>query len=77
MRYKVKLLETYKKYYQKNSKNMDLLGKLQRILPRSFLLTRYKTLIGRRLDYADVIDGQTYNSVFQCKLEYIQHNAWW
>ena len=54
---------------------MDLLRKLQRILPRSSLLTRYKTFVGSQLDYGDVIDDQAYNSIFQCKLEYIQHNA--
>ena len=54
---------------------MDLLRKFQQILPRSFLRTIYKTFIRGRLDYADIINGQAYNSAFHDKLESIQYNA--
>ena len=54
---------------------MGLLRKFQQILPRSSLLIIYKTFIGSRLDYADIIYDQAYNSAFHDKLESIQYNA--
>ena len=45
-------------------------------MPRSSLLTIYKTFIRSQLDYADVIYDQAYNSAFYDKLESIQYNAW-
>ena len=47
---------------------MDLLRKLQRILPRSSLLTRYKAFIGSRLDYADAIDDKLIIPFFNVNL---------
>ena len=64
-----------KKYYHKISKTISLLRKIQQILPRSSPLTIYKTFIRSRLDYADIIYDQTYNSAFHYKLESIQYNA--
>ena len=54
---------------------MGLLRKFQQILPRSSLLTIYKTFIRSRLDYADINYDQAYNSAFHDKLESIQYNA--
>ena len=54
---------------------MGLLRKFHQILPRSSLLAIYKTFIRSRLDYADIIYNQVYNSAFHDKLESIQHNA--
>ena len=54
---------------------MGLLHKFQQILPRLSLLTIYKTFIRSRLDYADIIYDQAYNSTFHDKLESIQYNA--
>ena len=54
---------------------MGLLHKFQQILPRSTLLTIYKTFIRSRLDYADIVYDQAYNSAFHDKLESIQYNA--
>ena len=54
---------------------MGLLRKFQQILPMSSLLIIYKTFIGSRLDYADIIYDQAYNSGFHDKLESIQYNA--
>ena len=54
---------------------MGLLRKFQQILPRSSLLTIYKTFIRSHLDYADIIYDQAYNSAFHDKLESIQYNA--
>ena len=54
---------------------MDLLRRCQPILPRSSLLTIYKTFIRSQLDFADVIYDQAYNSSFHEKLESLQYNA--
>ena len=45
------------------------------ILPRSSLLTIYKTFIRSQLDFADVIYDQVCNSSFYEKLESVQYNA--
>ena len=44
-------------------------------MPRSSLLTLYKTFIRSRLDYAYIIYDQAYNSAFPDKLQSIQYNA--
>ena len=44
-------------------------------MPRSSLLTIYKTFIRSWLDYADIIYDEAYNSAFHDKLESIQYNA--
>ena len=75
IRYKVKLLGTCKSITQKVSKTMGLLCKFQQILPRSSLLIIYKAFIRSRLDYADIIYDQAYNSTFHNKLESIQYIA--
>ena len=54
---------------------MGLLRKFQQILPRSSLLTIYKTFIRSRLDYVHIIYDQAYNSAFHDKLESNQYNA--
>ena len=54
---------------KKTSKTMGLLRIFQQILPRSTLLTIYKTFIRSRLDYANIIYDQAYNSAFHDKLE--------
>ena len=55
---------------------MGLLRKFQQILPRSTLLTKYKTFIKIWLDYADIVYEQAYNSAFHDKIESVQYNAW-
>ena len=54
---------------------MGLLRKFKQILPWSSLLNIYKTCIRNRLDYANIIYDQAYNSAFHDKLESIQYNA--
>ena len=54
---------------------MGLLRKFQQIFPRSSFLTRYKTFITSRLDYANIVYDQAYNSAFHGKLESIQYNT--
>ena len=60
---------------KKNSKTMGLLRKFQQTLPKSALLTIYKTFIRSQLDYVDIIYDQASNSAFHDKLESIRYNA--
>ena len=57
------------------NKTIGLLRKLQNILPRSALLTIYKSFIRPHLDYGDIIYDQAYNKSFHQKLELLQQNA--
>ena len=56
-------------------KGIGLLRKLQSILPRTSLLTIYKSLIRPNLDYADVLYDQHSNDAFSSELETVQYNA--
>ena len=60
---------------KKKSKAMANLRKFQQMLPRSSLLTTYKTFIRSGLDYADIIYDQAYISTSYNKLESVQYNA--
>ena len=59
----------------KLNKTIGLLRKLHDILPRSVLLTIYKSFIRSHLYYCDFIYGQAYNASFHQKLELLQCNA--
>ena len=72
---KLNFSEHIKSTTRKISKTMGLLRKFQQILPRSSLLTIYKTFIRSQLDYVDIIYDQACNSAFHDKLESIQYNA--
>ena len=54
---------------------IGLLRKLHHILPRSSLLTIYKSFIRPHLDYGGMIYDQAYNASFHQKLDSIQYNA--
>ena len=59
----------------KGNKTIGLLPKLQNILPRSALLTLYKSVIRPHLDYGDIIYDQAYNASFHQTLELLQYNV--
>ena len=59
----------------KVNKTIAFLCKLQNILPRSALLTIYKSFIRPHLDYGDIIYDQAYNASFHQKIELLQYNA--
>ena len=59
----------------KVNKTIGLLRKLHNILPRSALLTIYKSFIRPHLDYGDIIYGQGYNASFHQKLDFLQYNV--
>ena len=56
-------------------KGIGLLRKLKSTLPRTSLLTIYKSFITPHLDYGDVVYDQPSNDVFSNKLETVQYNA--
>ena len=59
----------------KVNKTIGVIRKLQNVLPRSALLTIYKSFVRPHLDYGDIIYDQAYNASFQKKLESLQYNA--
>ena len=65
----------FKMIMNKVNKTIGLLRKLQNILPRSALLTIYKSFIRPHIDYGDIIYDQAYNTSFHQKLERLQYNA--
>ena len=56
-------------------KRIGLLQKKQSVLPRTSLLTIYKSFIRPYLDYGDVVYDQPSNDPFSNKLETVQYNA--
>ena len=58
----LKLNFSKQKVLPKKLVKLGLLRKFQQILPRLSLLTIYKTFIGSRLHYADIIYDQAYSS---------------
>ena len=45
------------------------------MLPRTSLITIYKSFARPHLDYGDIIYDQTFNEYFHQRIESIQHNA--
>ena len=60
---------------EKTSKGINVLRKLRFLLPRSSLITIYKSFIRSLFDYADIIYDQPYNSSIIDRIESIQYNA--
>ena len=56
-------------------KGIGLLRKLRSILPRTSLLTIYKSFIRPHLDYGDVVYDQPSNDALSNKLETVRYNA--
>ena len=59
----------------KTQKIIEMIRKLQPIIPRAALLTIYKSFLRPHLDYGDVIYDRAFNESFQNKLESVQYNA--
>ena len=53
---------------------IGIICNLQNVLPRSVLLTIYKSFARPQLDYGDIIYDKAYNKSFKSKLEFIQYN---
>ena len=67
--------EHLKSVLKKISKTVGLLWKFQGILPRTSLITIYKSFARPHLDYGDIIYEQTFNKSFHQRIESIQYNA--
>ena len=72
---KLNFLEHLQSIMNKINKTIGLLRKLQHYLPRSALITIYKSFIRPHLDYGDIVYDQAYNESFHQKLESIQYNV--
>ena len=59
----------------KVNKTIEVIRKLQNILPTPALMTIYKAFVRPHLDYGDVIYDEAYNKTFHQKIESIQYNA--
>ena len=59
----------------KTRKIIGLIRKLQPVIPRTALLTIYKSFLRPHLDYGDVIYDRAFNESFQNKLESVQCNV--
>ena len=59
----------------KVSKSIGLLQKLNNHLPRSSLITIYKSFVRPHLNCGDVIIDKVYNNFFQQRLESLQYKA--
>ena len=72
---KLDFKKNIKNVLNKVSKTTGLLRKFQKFLPRSPLITIYKSFIRPHLDYGDLIYDQAYNVSFHQQLESIQYNV--
>ena len=72
---KLDFSEHFKNMLNKINKTIGLLRKLRYSLPRSALITIYKSFIRPHIDYGDIVYDQSYNDSFHEKLELIQYNA--
>ena len=54
---------------------IGLIRKLQKLLPRTALITLYKLFVRPYLYYGDIIYDQAHNVLFHQKLESLQHDA--
>ena len=64
-----------KNIQNKVKKTMGLPRKLQDTLPRTSLITIFKSFIRPHLDYGDIIYDRAYNTSFHQNIESIQYNA--
>ena len=72
---KLNFEEHLSKVETKVNKSVGIILKLQNVLPRSALLTVYKSFIRPLLDYGDIIYDKAFNESFHKKLESLQYNA--
>ena len=75
LNFKLNFQEHFQKMFNKVNETIGILRKLQNTLPRSSLLTIYKSFIRLHLDYGNIFYDQAYNAYFQQKVKNIQYNA--
>ena len=67
--------EHLKSVVKKLGKTVGLLRKFRGILPRTSLITIYKSFARPHLDYGGIIYDQTFNKSFHQRIESVQYNA--
>ena len=67
--------EDLRNIQSKVNRIIRIIRNFQNLLPRSALLTIYKSFARPSLDYDDIIYDKAYNESFKSKLESIQYNA--
>ena len=72
---KLNFEEHLSKVESKVNKTIGIIRKLQNVLPRSALITIYKSFIRPHLDYGDIKYDKAFNESFHAKLESLQYNA--
>ena len=72
---KLNFEEYLNKVESKINKTIGIIRKFQNVLPRSALLTIYKSFIRPHLDYGDIIYNKAFHEFFHGKLESLQYNA--
>ena len=72
---KLNFYEHVQNILTKVNRSIGMIRKLNSFLPRSSLLTIYKSFVRPQIDYGDVIYDQAFNLSFQKKIESIQYNA--
>ena len=72
---KLNFEEQLKEVESNVNKTIGIICKLQNVLPRSSLLTIWKSFIRPHLDYGDIIYDKAFNESFHAKLESLQYNA--
>ena len=64
-----------KNVQNKVNKTVGLLDKLQNTLPRTSLITIFKSFLRPLYDYGDIIYDRAFNTSFRQNIESIQYNA--
>ena len=72
---KLSFLDHINEKIKKATKGVNVIRKMNLLLPRSSLLTIYKSFVRPHLDYGDVIYDQPNNSRLSDKIESVQYNA--
>ena len=72
---KLNLFDHVSSMISKANKGIGIIRKLHSFLPRSALITLYKSFVRSHLDYGDILYDQPTNESFTRKIESVQYNA--
>ena len=72
--FKLNFFDHINEKIKKATKGVDIIRKMNLLLPRSSLLKMYKSFVRTHLDYGNVIYYQPNNSRLSDKIEAVQHN---
>ena len=72
---KLNFLDHINEKIKKATKGVNVIRKMNLLLPRSSLLTIYKSFVRPHLDYGDIIYDQPNNSHLSDKIETVQYIA--